>query len=126
MLRRIAFALAALVASCTAAPAFAQAPVLPLSANQVEPPVRSGEVALRLRNDTDCLIGLRAKADGTVVGYAKLTPNGGTLWLHLRPDSSALEVEVLATPRFCAAKDSSAVPTVTPAGRSLALRRLGH
>lgn len=103
MLRRLAFVLA-----CCTSPAFAQTNALPLTVTAPEPPVQVGEVAVRMRNDTDCLIGLRAKADGVIVGYARLEAHG-TLWLHLRPDTSALAVEVLASPKYCPRRDTSAV-----------------
>jgi hypothetical protein len=106
---RVAFVLVALLLA-SAPPVRAQA-VQPVDS---EPAVPRGAVAVRVLNATGCPMGVRVTMNGIRRGTIAV-PGNDWRSLHLRPDTAvAIEVEVLASPRFCptVAPDGTHTPTV--------------
>jgi hypothetical protein len=117
MLRRLLTLILAVAATCTAAPAFAQA-----TSNDAmpEPALLPGTTAFRIANESDCPVLVRAKTNGEVVTIGAIRPHS-TGWFHARAAEVTHEIEVVVTPRACGMKlipltpaEPAAVPPPSP------------
>lgn len=63
-------------------------------------PVKPGTVAIKVANMTGCPMAIRAKVNG-VTRYIGAIDTNAVRRLDARPDTNALEVEILATPKLC-------------------------
>jgi hypothetical protein len=63
-------------------------------------PVHPGTVAIKVANLTGCPMAIRAKVNG-VTRYVGALDSNTVRRIDARPDTNALEVEILASPKLC-------------------------